>query len=92
LWATAVKDEELAGINLISERLQKTREGEPGGLVLSRDCKNLVFEFQRYHAPERDPNKPYRDKPVAVHNYALDALRFLVLGLSFEATPQVRWI
>jgi hypothetical protein len=92
LWAVAVKDEELAGINLISERLQKTREAKPGRLVLSRECKNLIFEFQRFHAPERDPNKPYRDKPVQVHNYALDALRFMVLGLSYEATPKVRWL
>ena len=44
------------------------------------------------HAPERDPNKPYRDKPVAVHHYSLDALRFLVLGLSYEAMPNVRWL
>lgn len=92
LWAVAVKDEELAGINLISERLQNTKEGKPGGLVISRECKNLIFEFQRYHAPERDPNKPYRDKPVAVHNYALGALRFMVLGLHYEATPRVRWL
>ena len=92
LWAMAVKDEELAGINLISERLQKTREGKPGGMVVSKGCKNLIFEFQRYHAPERNPNKPYRDRPLAVHNYALDALRFLVLGLSYEATPKVRWL
>jgi len=92
LRAVAVKDEELAGINLISERLQRSREEEVGGLSLSRECKNLIFEFQRYHAPERDPNKPYRDKPVAVHHYALDALRFLVLGLSYEATPKVKWL
>ena len=92
LWAVAVKDEELAGINLISERLQKTREGMPGGIAVSKECKNLIFEFQRYHAPERNPNKPYRDRPLAVHNYALDALRFLVLGLSYEAIPKVRWL
>jgi len=92
LRAVAVKDEELAGINLISERLQRTREGKLGGLVISRECKNLIFEFQRYHAPERDPNKPYRDRPVPVHHYALDALRFLVLGLQYEATPRVRWL
>ena len=92
LWAVAVKDEELAGINLISERLQKTREGKPGGIAVSKECKNLIFEFQRYHAPERNPNKPYRDRPLAVHNYALDALRFLVLGLSYEAIPKVRWL
>ena len=91
-WAVAVKDEELAGINLISERLQKTREGKPGGIAVSKECKNLIFEFQRYHAPERNPNKPYRDRPLAVHNYALDALRFLVLGLSYEAIPKVRWL
>jgi len=29
---------------------------------------------------------------VAVHNYALDALRFMVLGLHYEATPRVRWL
>ncbi len=92
LWAVAVKDEELAGINLVSERLQKTREGKPGGITVSKDCKNLIFEFQRYHAPERDPNKPYRDRPLAVQNYALDALRCLVLGLSYEALPKVRWL
>jgi len=92
LWAVAVADEENAGANLIAERLENARHKRPGSLVLSGQCRELIKEFQRAHLPEFNPDKPYRDRPVPVYNYALAALRFMVLGLSYEATPRVRWL
>jgi len=92
LVAVAVTDEENAGANLIAERLENAKAKRPGGLVLSVQCRELIKEFQRAHLPEFKPDKPYRDKPVPVYNYALAALRFMVLGLSYEATPRVRWL
>ena len=92
LWAIPVPDEENAGTNLVAERLENYKAGRPGGLVLSGQCRELIKEFQRAHLPEWNPDKPYRDKPVQVYNYALGALRFMVLGLSYEATPRVRWL
>ncbi len=92
LWAVAVTDEENAGANLIAERLENARAKRPGSLVLSCQCRELIKEFQRAHLPEFKPDKPYRDRPVPVYNYALAALRFMVLGLSYEATPRVRWL
>jgi len=92
LWAVAVTDEENAGANLIAERLENAKCNRPGGLVLSGQCRELIKEFQRAHLPEFKPDKPYRDRPVPVYNYALAALRFMVLGLSYEATPRVRWL
>ena len=92
LWAVPVTDEENAGANLIAERLENARAKRPGSLVLSGQCRELIKEFQRAHLPEFNPDKPYRDRPVHVYNYALAALRFMVLGLSYEATPRVRWL
>lgn len=92
LLAVAVTDEENAGANLIAERLENARAKRPGSLVLSGQCRELIKEFQRAHLPEFNPDKPYRDRPVPVYNYALAALRFMVLGLSYEATPRVRWL
>ena len=92
LWAVPVTDEENAGANLIAERLENARAKRPGSLVLSGQCRELIKEFQRAHLPEFNPDKPYRDKPVPVYNYALAALLFMVLGLSYEATPRVRWL
>lgn len=88
LKAWPVDDEELAGINLVAKRLRS----RPPGLVISRECPNLVREFGLYRTSERDSNKPFRDRPLPLYNHAQDALRLLVLGMSYEAKPRVRWV
>jgi hypothetical protein len=51
-----------------------------------------IPEFGKYRMPERDPRKAYRDKPLEIDNYGISALHFLVLGLSMEVTPTIRWL
>ena len=92
LRAVAVEDEEKAGIALIDEYLRHTKAHEPGGIIIKPECKNLGIEFQRYGTKPRDPQKEYKDRPERVFNFAVDALRFLVLGLSYEPEIKVRWI
>jgi hypothetical protein len=81
----APKEQDLAR-NLIKQRLANTREGRPGGLTIARECKNTIPEFLKYHQPEG------KTRPLEADTHGIKALHFLVLGLSLEATPRVRWI
>lgn len=92
LWAVAAPDELALARNLLGKRLGNHAKGLPGGLTFSRDCPKTVKEFFKYRMPERDPRKPFRDKPLDMDNYGIGALHFLVLGLATEVTPQVRWL
>jgi len=64
----------------------------PGGISISRECPKTIPEFHKYRMPERDPRRPFRDKPLDMDNYGISALHFLVLGLATEVTPRVRWL
>ena len=83
--AAAPKEQDLAR-NLIKQRLANTKAGKPGGLTISRECVNTIPEFLKYHLPEG------RSRPADADTHGIRALHFLVLGLSLEATPRVRWI
>lgn len=108
LWAVPVENEWMLAVNMVKRRLFQVSEAKkaaliagdkkfralevPGGLTVGSGCTNLPREFNLYHAAPRQPNKPFRDKPVEMDNYALSALHFLVVGLSTEKTPMIRWI
>jgi hypothetical protein len=83
--AAAPKEQDLAR-NLIKQRLANTKAGKPGGLTISRECPNTIVEFGRYHMPEG------RTKPADANTHGIKALHFLILGLSLEARPRVRWL
>ena len=83
--AGAPKEQDLAR-NLIKQRLANTREGQPGGLTISRECVNTIPEFATYHVQQG------RTRPADADTHGIKALHFLVLGLSLEATPRVRWL
>jgi hypothetical protein len=83
--AAAPKEQDLAR-NLIKQRLANTREGKPGGLTISRECVNTIPEFLKYHLPEG------KTKPADADTHGIEALHFLVLGLSLEASPRIRWL
>ena len=83
--AAAPKEQDLAR-NLIKQRLANTREGRPGGLTIAKECRETIPEFQKYHMPEG------KTKPLDADTHGIKALHFLVLGLSLEATPRVRWL
>jgi len=86
LPATAAPKEQDLARNLVKQRLANTREGKPGGLTVSRECVNTIPEFQKYHMPEG------KTRPADVDTHGIKALHFLVLGLSLEAIPKVRWL
>jgi len=83
--AAAPKEQDLAR-NLIKQRLANTREDRPGGLTITRECKNTIPEFLKYHQPEG------KTRPLELDTHGIKALHFLVLGLGLEATPRVWWI
>ena len=39
----------------------------------------------KYRMPERDPRRPFRDRPLDMDNYGIGALHFLILGLATES-------
>jgi hypothetical protein len=81
----APKEQDLAR-NLIKQRLANTREGKPGGLVISKECQHTIPELLKYHMPEG------KTRPMETDTHGIKALHFLVLGLSLEATPRIRWL
>jgi hypothetical protein len=87
-----IPDQTLLAIQLIRKRLGNQSQGLPGGVTVSRECPFTIQEFSKFRRPERDPRKPYRDKPLDVDNYAVGALHYLVLGISTEKSPRVRFL
>ena len=100
LRAVSTKFEEAPGINLVRGMLARTKPGEPGQppipdpalLIMPGTCPNLAVEFQRFSNKKRDPNKPFVDKPIQAHNFALTALTLIALGLGFRPTLEVRFL
>jgi len=86
LPATAAPKEQDLARNLIKQRLANTREGNPGGLTIAKECVNTIPEFMRYHMPEG------RTRPVDVDTHGIKALHYLILGMSLEARARVRWL
>lgn len=86
LPAVAAPREQDLARNLIKQRLARVKEGKPGGLTIAKTCPQIVKEFAFYHLPEG------RTRPSETDTPGIRALHFLVLGLSLEATPKVRWL
>ena len=72
--------------------IEVERMDVPGGISISRECPKTIPEFMKYRMPDRDPRRPFRDKPLDMDNYGISALHFLVLGLATEVMPRVRWL
>ena len=45
-------------------------------LKVFKSCDNLIDELESYHYPSPDSEGEVKDKPVAKHNHACDALRY----------------
>jgi len=92
LHAVAAPEELGLARNLLGKRLGNFKQGIPGGITISLECPKTIPEFGRYRMPERDPRRPYRDVPLNMNNFAISALHYLILGLSMEVVPRVRWL
>jgi phage terminase large subunit len=59
-----------SGIDTVRELLKQKR------LFIYKSCKNLIWEFETYHYPDRKPGKNEQEKPVKENDHAMDALRY----------------
>lgn len=60
-----------------------TQRGKTGRLMISPECRNLISEAETYRYKEET------DKPVKEHDHAVDALRYLVMGVDGRPAPKI---
>jgi PBSX family phage terminase large subunit len=69
------RHEIIVGVDAINQRIYTRR------LLISNRCKALLAEAEQYSYPKKDEDESMGDKPVDGLNHALDALRYMVMGL-----------
>ncbi len=74
----------LAGIDRIRELLRT------GRLHISAECKDLIYEFERYSYPKTREGYNEKEKPVDAYNHALDALRYAIYSNDAVAPEEIR--
>jgi phage terminase large subunit len=70
----------LIGINAVNARI------DSGTLHISDRCKALKAECEAYHYPDDKST----EKPVDEFNHAMDALRYLVMGVDKGKVARMR--
>jgi phage terminase large subunit len=70
------------GIDTITERLRsKVENGQPA-LVVFSSCEPVIHEFETYHHVDEPRNSDGRERPAKDTDHAMDALRYVVVGLT----------
>lgn len=59
-----------AGVDHVRELFKQNR------IHIHPDCKNLIWELETYHYPEKKPEQNEKEVPVKENDHALDALRY----------------
>ena len=72
------QNERSAGIMEVKRRLQQK------GLMVSSECRNLIWEFPRYR---KDENSADEFAAVKEHDHLLDALRYVCMSRPWISTP-----
>lgn len=75
----------LTGIHAVKARLAAV-DGEPR-LLVTRDAVNLVDEFESYQWAKNQHG--LKDEPLKTHDHAMDALRYLVMGVDYPTRKKV---
>ena len=70
----------LPGIQAVAERLVVQADGRPR-LTVSAACPRLIEEVQSYRWRPQRGAEPKQAQPLKVDDHAMDALRYLVMGL-----------
>ena len=60
----------VAGVDHVRELFKQ------GRIHINPDCKNLIWELETYHYPDKKPEKNEPELPVKENDHALDALRY----------------
>jgi hypothetical protein len=76
--AVAATNDVLPGIQAVKNRLVTRGDGRPR-LRLSAEAVQTAVEFEQYAWMENRDG--VRDAPKKVHDHALDALRYAVMGI-----------
>ena len=69
----------MTGIKSISSLLEKREDGKPR-LYVDQSCVNTIMEFENYSYPDKKEGKADVERPLKIHDHAMDALRY-VLGV-----------
>ena len=67
------KDSIATGINIIRELFKQNR------LFIHKDCKNLIWELETYHYPDKKSEINEVETPVKDNDHAVDALRYALM-------------
>lgn len=83
IYAQAAENDVNAGINRVAEYFKKNK------ILISRSCKNLIYEIQRYHwSEERETVLGLSEpKPFKSLDHTCDCLRYLIMSRFSNATP-----
>lgn len=70
LTTREVNKDVAAGVDRVRSLFKENR------LKVSLNCRNLLFELETYHYPERKEGKNEQELPVKENDHAVDALRY----------------
>lgn len=74
------------GIGLVTARMRRTINNTGRGLYIIKDqCPALAKEATLYRYPTESDGEVYGATPIDKHNHAMDALRYLIMGLDRKA-------
>jgi PBSX family phage terminase large subunit len=65
-----VSKEIAAGVDKVRELFKQNR------IHIHRDCRNLIWELETYHYPDKKPEQNEKEVPVKENDHAVDALRY----------------
>lgn len=68
-------------IRKVSEKLRN------GTLKITKNCTNLLFEFENYRYHEISIDRQIKEVPMKLNDHALDALSYLVVNLPERVEP-----
>lgn len=85
IYSSPAENNVNAGINRVAEYFKR------GKLKISKNCKNLIYEIERYHwSEERETTLGISEpKPYKSLDHACDALRYIVMSRANDAMKPV---
>lgn len=72
LYCLEVSKDVSAGVDKVRELLKQNR------LTINPKCVNLIYEFETYAYPDTKSDINMAEKPLKLHDHALDALRYAI--------------
>lgn len=74
------KNEIRPGINKVGSFLEKKMESGEPALLVDPSCVHTIMELEQYSYALAKEGKPEHDKPLKVHDHAMDALRYACMS------------